>query len=122
MCCGDQEATAKIDEYARGMISGTGSTLFEELGLYYIGPMDGHNLDNLVGILQGRHALHGHCPVPATGLSCSFAFLDLQMRLSCCRTPLRHPILYLQTHGEVMTDDGGCFERKQQIFSRRKSC
>lgn len=39
-----QEATAKIDEYARGMISGSGSTLFEELGLYYIGPIDGHNL------------------------------------------------------------------------------
>lgn len=39
-----QEATAKIDEYARGMISGTGSTLFEELGLYYIGPVDGHSM------------------------------------------------------------------------------
>jgi 1-deoxy-D-xylulose-5-phosphate synthase len=41
-------ATSKIDEYARGMISGSGSTLFEELGLYYIGPVDGHNLDDLV--------------------------------------------------------------------------
>jgi 1-deoxy-D-xylulose-5-phosphate synthase len=39
-----QEATAKIDEYARGMISGSGSTLFEELGLYYIGPVDGHSI------------------------------------------------------------------------------
>ena len=39
-----RETTAKIDEYARGMISGTGSTLFEELGLYYIGPIDGHNI------------------------------------------------------------------------------
>ena len=39
-----QEATAKIDEYARGMISGSGSTLFEELGLYYIGPIDGHSI------------------------------------------------------------------------------
>ena len=39
-----QEATAKVDEYARGMISGSGSTLFEELGLYYIGPVDGHNM------------------------------------------------------------------------------
>jgi 1-deoxy-D-xylulose-5-phosphate synthase len=39
-----RDATAKIDEYARGMISGTGSTLFEELGLYYIGPIDGHNM------------------------------------------------------------------------------
>ncbi|GAX80743.1 hypothetical protein CEUSTIGMA_g8178.t1 [Chlamydomonas eustigma] len=47
-----QKATAKIDEYARGMISGTGSTLFEELGLYYIGPVDGHNLDDLVAVLN----------------------------------------------------------------------
>mmetsp|Transcript_4474 Transcript_4474/g.7485 ORF Transcript_4474/g.7485 Transcript_4474/m.7485 type:complete len:736 (-) Transcript_4474:196-2403(-) len=46
-----QKATAKIDEYARGMISGTGSTLFEELGLYYIGPVDGHNVDDLVAVL-----------------------------------------------------------------------
>ncbi len=36
------------------MISGTGSTLFEELGLYYIGPVDGHNMDDLVAILQGE--------------------------------------------------------------------
>lgn len=35
------------------MISGTGSTLFEELGLYYIGPLDGHNLDDLVAVLSG---------------------------------------------------------------------
>jgi 1-deoxy-D-xylulose-5-phosphate synthase len=48
-----QRATAKIDEYARGMISGTGSTLFEELGLYYIGPIDGHNVDDLVTVLNG---------------------------------------------------------------------
>ena len=47
-----QKATAKIDEYARGMISGTGSTLFEELGLYYIGPVDGHNIDDLVSVLS----------------------------------------------------------------------
>ncbi|KAF5842224.1 1-deoxy-D-xylulose-5-phosphate synthase-domain-containing protein [Dunaliella salina] len=47
-----QNATAKIDEYARGMISGTGSTLFEELGLYYIGPLDGHNLDDLIAVLS----------------------------------------------------------------------
>ena len=49
-----QEATAKIDEYARGMISGSGSTLFEELGLYYIGPIDGHNIDDLIAVLQGK--------------------------------------------------------------------
>jgi 1-deoxy-D-xylulose-5-phosphate synthase len=47
-----QEVTAKVDEYARGMISGSGSTLFEELGLYYIGTVDGHNLQDLVAILE----------------------------------------------------------------------
>ncbi len=52
-----QEATAKIDEYARGMISGSGSTFFEELGLYYIGPIDGHNLDDLIAVLQGVRLL-----------------------------------------------------------------
>lgn len=46
------EITSKVDEYARGMISGSGSTLFEELGLYYIGTVDGHNLDDLITILE----------------------------------------------------------------------
>lgn len=46
------ELAAKVDEYARGMISGSGSTLFEELGLYYIGPVDGHNIDDLITILK----------------------------------------------------------------------
>ncbi|RWW14461.1 hypothetical protein GW17_00021766 [Ensete ventricosum] len=46
------EIAAKVDEYARGMIGGSGSTLFEELGLYYIGPVDGHNIDDLVAILR----------------------------------------------------------------------
>lgn len=46
------QLAAKVDEYARGMISGSGSTLFEELGLYYIGPVDGHNVDDLVSILK----------------------------------------------------------------------
>ena len=58
-----QEATAKIDEYARGMISGSGSTLFEELGLYYIGPVDGHNLDDLVAVLQEVKATETVGPV-----------------------------------------------------------
>ncbi|XLU43368.1 hypothetical protein S245_038182 [Arachis hypogaea] len=46
------ELAAKVDEYARGMIGGSGSTLFEELGLYYIGPVDGHNIDDLISILN----------------------------------------------------------------------
>ncbi|CAM8979496.1 unnamed protein product [Rhodiola kirilowii] len=46
------DLAAKVDEYARGMISSSGSTLFEELGLYYIGPVDGQNIDDLVAILK----------------------------------------------------------------------
>ncbi|CAB1113684.1 unnamed protein product [Ectocarpus sp. CCAP 1310/34] len=45
-----QNVNAKIDEYARGMMSG--GTLFEELGYYYVGPVDGHDLTNLVPILE----------------------------------------------------------------------
>ncbi|XP_038718930.1 probable 1-deoxy-D-xylulose-5-phosphate synthase 2, chloroplastic [Tripterygium wilfordii] len=62
---GDQahEVAAKFDEYARGMISASGSTLFEELGLYYIGPVDGHNIDNLVSIFQKVRAMPAPGPV-----------------------------------------------------------
>ena len=41
---------AKAEEYGRGMV--TGGTLFEELGFYYVGPIDGHNLDHLVPVLE----------------------------------------------------------------------
>ena len=44
------EAAEKAEEYARGMV--TGGTLFEELGFYYIGPIDGHNLDHLLPVLK----------------------------------------------------------------------
>jgi 1-deoxy-D-xylulose-5-phosphate synthase len=57
------ELAAKVDEYARGMISGSRSTLFEELGLYYIGPVDGHNIDDLLTILQDVKATHTTGPV-----------------------------------------------------------
>ena len=40
----------KAEEFARGII--TGGTLFEELGFYYIGPIDGHNLNHLLPILK----------------------------------------------------------------------
>jgi 1-deoxy-D-xylulose-5-phosphate synthase len=39
-----------IEEYARGLV--TGGTLFEELGFYYVGPIDGHNLDHLIPVLK----------------------------------------------------------------------
>ncbi len=45
-----EQAAAKVDEYARGMV--TGGTLFEELGFYYVGPIDGHNLDHLLPVLK----------------------------------------------------------------------
>ena len=43
-------AARKTDEFARGMTMG--GTLFEELGFYYVGPVDGHNLDHLIPILE----------------------------------------------------------------------
>src|SRR3982075_2586596 len=45
----EQRALA-IEEYARGLV--TGGTLFEELGFYYVGPIDGHNLDHLLPVLK----------------------------------------------------------------------
>lgn len=44
------EAARKAEHYARGMV--TGGTLFEELGFYYVGPIDGHNLEHLVPVLE----------------------------------------------------------------------
>ena len=40
----------RAEEYARGMA--TGGTLFEELGFYYVGPIDGHNLEHLIPVLE----------------------------------------------------------------------
>ncbi|MGV2494747.1 1-deoxy-D-xylulose-5-phosphate synthase [Pelagerythrobacter aerophilus] len=40
----------KAEEYTRGMV--TGGTLFEELGFYYVGPIDGHDLDHLIPVLE----------------------------------------------------------------------
>jgi 1-deoxy-D-xylulose-5-phosphate synthase len=53
-------AAKKTDEFARGMAMG--GTLFEELGFYYVGPVDGHNIDQLVPILENvRDAAEGPC-------------------------------------------------------------
>ncbi|KAL3355299.1 hypothetical protein AABB24_019392 [Solanum stoloniferum] len=57
------EVAAKVDEYARGMLSASGSTLFEELGLYYIGPVDGHNIEDLITILKKVKAMPAPGPV-----------------------------------------------------------
>lgn len=57
------EVAAKVDEYARGMVSASGSTLFEELGLYYIGPVDGHSVDDLVAIFNKVKSMPAPGPV-----------------------------------------------------------
>jgi len=43
-------AAEKAEEFTRGWM--TGGTLFEELGFYYVGPIDGHNLDHLIPVLE----------------------------------------------------------------------
>lgn len=72
-------AAERADEYARGLL--TGGTLFEEMGFYYVGPVDGHNLDHLLPVLrnlrdsghQGPFLLHavtqkgkGYAPAEAS--------------------------------------------------------
>ncbi|GLR65740.1 1-deoxy-D-xylulose-5-phosphate synthase [Acidocella aquatica] len=56
------ERTARrAEEYARGIL--TGGTLFEELGFYYVGPVDGHNLDHLLPVLRNIRDSDSHEPV-----------------------------------------------------------
>jgi 1-deoxy-D-xylulose-5-phosphate synthase len=53
-----RNAAERFEEYARGMM--TGGTLFEELGFYYVGPVDGHDILSLVEILENvRDSDHG---------------------------------------------------------------
>jgi 1-deoxy-D-xylulose-5-phosphate synthase len=53
----EQRARA-MEEYARGLV--TGGTLFEEMGFFYVGPIDGHNLDHLLPVLKNvRDAKEG---------------------------------------------------------------
>lgn len=56
-----QQAAARAEEYARGMAAG--GTLFEEMGFYYIGPLDGHNLDHLLPVLENVRDFHDDAPV-----------------------------------------------------------
>lgn len=58
---GIQDVNKRIDEYARGIVSG--GTLFEELGFYYVGPVDGHDLDNLIPILERLRDSDSNKPV-----------------------------------------------------------
>ena len=56
-----QNIAAKADEYMRGMV--TGGTLFEELGFFYVGPIDGHNLDHLLPVLRNLESAEWDGPV-----------------------------------------------------------
>lgn len=74
---GLEEKARQIEEYARGLA--TGGTLFEEMGFYYVGPIDGHNLDHLLPVLENVRAMktgpvlvhvvtrkgHGYAPAEA---------------------------------------------------------
>src|SRR5579864_3110370 len=53
-----EQRALRIEQYARGLV--TGNTLFDELGFFYVGPIDGHNIDHLLPILQNvRDAKNG---------------------------------------------------------------
>ena len=51
-----KDIARKAEEFARGMA--TGGTFFEELGFYYVGPIDGHNLEHLVPVLRNVRQIH----------------------------------------------------------------
>ena len=53
-------AITRAVEHARGYV--TGGTMFEELGFYHIGPIDGHNLEHLIPVLRNVRD-HGEGPV-----------------------------------------------------------
>ncbi len=56
-----ERAAAQAEEFTRGFVAG-GGTLFEELGFYYVGPIDGHNLDHLLPVLKNVRDAEGPGP------------------------------------------------------------
>src|SRR3979411_2432025 len=53
-----EQRAVHMEEYARGLV--TGGTLFDELGFFYVGPIDGHNIDHLLPVLRNvRDAKNG---------------------------------------------------------------
>ena len=54
-------AAQRAEEYARGLL--TGGTLFEELGFFYVGPIDGHNLDHLLPVLKNARDDEAEGPI-----------------------------------------------------------
>ncbi len=58
---GLERTARRAEEYARGIL--TGGTLFEELGFYYVGPIDGHNLDHLLPVLRNLREAEESGPI-----------------------------------------------------------
>ncbi len=56
-----EEAARRAEEFARGFAGG--GTLFEEMGFYYVGPVDGHDLDHLLPILKNLRDAETRKPV-----------------------------------------------------------
>ncbi len=56
-----EQAARRAEEYTRGMV--TGGTLFEELGFYYVGPIDGHRIEHLVPVLRNVRESQAEGPV-----------------------------------------------------------
>ena len=56
-----REAARRAEEYTRGLF--TGGTLFEEMGFYYVGPIDGHNLEHLLPVLRNVRDTEGGAPI-----------------------------------------------------------
>ena len=58
---GIERTARRAEEFARGIL--TGGTLFEEMGFYYVGPVDGHNLDHLLPVLRNVREAEEHGPI-----------------------------------------------------------
>ncbi|MDW3206733.1 MAG: 1-deoxy-D-xylulose-5-phosphate synthase [Alphaproteobacteria bacterium] len=56
-----ERAVEKAEEFARGFV--TGGTLFEEMGFYYVGPIDGHNMEHLLPVLKNVREARDAGPV-----------------------------------------------------------
>ncbi|TYJ20920.1 hypothetical protein E1A91_A08G029900v1 [Gossypium mustelinum] len=57
------EIAAKLDSCMRGVVGGSGASLFEELGVYYVGPVDGHNVEDLVYVMNEIKSMPAPGPV-----------------------------------------------------------
>jgi 1-deoxy-D-xylulose-5-phosphate synthase len=119
---GLRQKAQRAEEYARGFL--TGGTLFEELGFYYVGPIDGHNLSHLLPVLRhvrnakdGPVLLHvvtkkgkGYPPAEAAadkyhGVGRFDVVTGAQVR------PKANAPSYTQVFGETLVDEGQRDER-----------